>query len=243
MCHEASFTVPPELFNSHPLASDPFPKLLHQTWKSSSLPTDFQISHQRCIAMNADFRHILWTDDMNRQFVKDNYPWFLRTYDAYNSNIKRADAIRYFYMYHFGGVYADLDVKCIRGFDALATLSSISDVVLGRKGSMASKQSIPNVILVSKPSSIFWLHVIQNMARRVNCGTPMYDTGPELLYTTYIKRSTESVVLLPSDSFYPLDWETNQVRRVPHANRERHWRHHTFSKYSIAFTFWRHSWN
>ena len=37
------------------------------------------------------------------------YPWFLETWDNYPFNIERADAIRYFVLAHYGGVYIDLD--------------------------------------------------------------------------------------------------------------------------------------
>lgn len=242
MCHRATYVVPPELFESKSFISDGFPKLLHQSWKTSSLPQEFAVSRKTCLDANPQHRSILWTDRMNRDFIRSHYPWFLETFDAYNSNIKRADAVRYFYMYHFGGVYSDLDVKCIRGFDALAPLANISEVVLGRKGNIGSRQSIPNAIIMSKPRSVFWLHVIREMARRVNCSTPMYDTGPELLHQVYATDATALVVLLPSASMYPLDWETRTVQRVTHSNREKKWRDHNFSDYSVAHTYWRHSW-
>ena len=35
-------------------------------------------------------------------------------YDNYDVNIKRVDAVRYFYLYHFGGLYVDLDFECIK---------------------------------------------------------------------------------------------------------------------------------
>jgi mannosyltransferase OCH1-like enzyme len=37
------------------------------------------------------------------------YPWFLETFDGYVYPIQRADAIRYFVLHHFGGIYIDLD--------------------------------------------------------------------------------------------------------------------------------------
>lgn len=37
------------------------------------------------------------------------YEWFLETWDAYPFNIERADAIRYFVLHHYGGIYIDLD--------------------------------------------------------------------------------------------------------------------------------------
>jgi mannosyltransferase OCH1-like enzyme len=40
------------------------------------------------------------------------YPWFLETFDGYPYPIQRADAIRYFVLHHFGGIYIDLDDVC-----------------------------------------------------------------------------------------------------------------------------------
>lgn len=51
----------------------------------------------------------LWTDADAREFIEKEYPWFLETFDGYPFNIQRADSIRYFVLYHFGGIYIDLD--------------------------------------------------------------------------------------------------------------------------------------
>jgi mannosyltransferase OCH1-like enzyme len=62
---------------------------------------------------NANFEHFLWDDFDNRQFIADYYPWFLAIYHAYPREIYRADAVRYFFMYQFGGVYLDMDTECL----------------------------------------------------------------------------------------------------------------------------------
>ncbi len=46
---------------------------------------------------------------MSRELIATEYPWFLNTFDNYSEPIQRADAIRYFVLAHFGGVYLDLD--------------------------------------------------------------------------------------------------------------------------------------
>jgi mannosyltransferase OCH1-like enzyme len=68
----------------------------------------------------------LWTDKKAREFIANEYatphrlqehqaltllryPWFLETFDGYPYPIQRADAIRYFVLHHFGGIYIDLD--------------------------------------------------------------------------------------------------------------------------------------
>ena len=60
---------------------------------------------------------MLWTDADSRKFLVEHYPWFVPIFDAYPYPIQRADAIRYFILHHFGGIYMDLDVGCLRRFD------------------------------------------------------------------------------------------------------------------------------
>lgn len=51
----------------------------------------------------------MWTDAKSRELIATEYPWFLNTFDNYSQPIQRADAIRYFVLNHFGGIYIDLD--------------------------------------------------------------------------------------------------------------------------------------
>jgi mannosyltransferase OCH1-like enzyme len=53
-----------------------------------------------------------WTDDKARDFISEEYPWFLDTWDTFPFNIQRADAIRYFVLHHYGGIYLDMDTLC-----------------------------------------------------------------------------------------------------------------------------------
>jgi mannosyltransferase OCH1-like enzyme len=46
---------------------------------------------------------------MARSFIATHYPWFLATFEGYTYPIQRADSIRYFVLYHYGGIYIDLD--------------------------------------------------------------------------------------------------------------------------------------
>ena len=51
----------------------------------------------------------MWTDAKSRELIATEYPWFLSTFDNYSQPIQRADAIRYFVLAHYGGIYIDLD--------------------------------------------------------------------------------------------------------------------------------------
>merc|ERR1712190_626040 len=91
-----------------------FPRIFHQTWKRRALPTRFAHWRHSCVSLHPTWEHRLWTDSQLRQFVQTEYNDFLPAYDAYPKEIMRVDAVRYMWMHHFGGVYADLDVECLR---------------------------------------------------------------------------------------------------------------------------------
>jgi hypothetical protein len=89
------------------------PKIIHQTYINESIPAHWKGPQQSCIDLHEDYEYKLWTDKLSREFIAAEYPWFLETFDGYNFPIQRADAIRYFVLAHYGGVYIDLDDVCL----------------------------------------------------------------------------------------------------------------------------------
>ena len=191
---------------------DHYPRQVHQSWKVETLPHEsMQTWAESWRQHNPTFSYKLWTDRENRAFIAQEFPAFLEHFDAYDAPIKRADAVRVFYMYKYGGVYADLDFVCVRSFDALLEAHApTSDVLLGQLEWHVRRErvtEVPNALLISKPRARFWLHMIREMVRRVNCYQPMHDTGPELL--THVVRmhgAASRVTLLNRSYFYPIDW-------------------------------------
>jgi mannosyltransferase OCH1-like enzyme len=85
------------------------PKIIHQTYINESIPAHWKEAQQSCLDLHEDYEYRLWTDKLSREFIAAEYPWFLETFDGYQFPIQRADAIRYFVLAHYGGVYIDLD--------------------------------------------------------------------------------------------------------------------------------------
>eukprot|EP00038_Savillea_parva_P013464 m.8386 g.8386 ORF g.8386 m.8386 type:complete len:403 (+) comp2531_c0_seq1:341-1549(+) len=102
-------------------------KIVHQTWKSKTLYPNQAKWRNNCQKLNPDWEFRIYTDDENRNLIATHYPWFLETFDSYPKMINRIDAIRIFYIAHYGGVYMDLDYTCLRPF---APILSGSTVVL-----------------------------------------------------------------------------------------------------------------
>jgi mannosyltransferase OCH1-like enzyme len=95
------------------------PKIIHQTYINTSIPEVWQEAQKSCIDLHPDWEYKLWTDEMSLQFIHDEYPWFEETFKNYPYPIERADAIRYFVLRTYGGVYLDLDDGCNREMEPL----------------------------------------------------------------------------------------------------------------------------
>jgi len=126
--------------------------------------------------------YMLWTDAGSREFIAQNYHWFLDTFDSYPYAIQRADAIRYFVLHHYGGVYMDLDIGCLRRLDPLL----IFPVILPR----TIPVGVSNDLMFAEKEHPFMAQTIHNLITFdhnwiLNYPTVMFSTGPMFLSAQY----------------------------------------------------------
>jgi mannosyltransferase OCH1-like enzyme len=97
------------------------PKIIHQTYINTSIPQVWKEAQASCLALHKkpEWEYKLWTDEMSVDFIASEYPHFLDTFKNYRYPIERADAIRYFVLDHYGGIYLDLDDGCARPMEPL----------------------------------------------------------------------------------------------------------------------------
>jgi inositol phosphorylceramide mannosyltransferase catalytic subunit len=145
-------------------ATTTIPKIIHQTWKNRVIPDQWKESYQSWTALESDgWEYKLWTDEDNRNLIRDHYPWFLKRYDSYKHNIMRCDAVRPFILYRFGGVYCDLDQAATSRFPAFFEMIKHHDVAISRTkdGNGHGDMCLTNAFMASKPGSAFWPHVFK----------------------------------------------------------------------------------
>lgn len=134
------------------------PKIIHQTWKDETVPAKWKAAVDQCKAKHPDFEYKLWTDETMDDFVREHYPEFHAVYVSYNHHIQRCDAFRYLVLYTYGGVYIDMDIKCIKNLKKYLQY----DVVLVRSSNIES--SFTNSFFMTVPNHPFFKYCIDHLA-------------------------------------------------------------------------------
>jgi hypothetical protein len=143
---------------------------------------------------------MLWTDADSRQFVADHYSWFLPTFNSYPYPIQRADAIRYFILHYYGGVYMDLDVGCLRRLDPLLRFEVILPVTI--------PVGVSNDVMASAKGHPFMDHLIHNLVTfnhryLTHYPTVMFSTGPMFVSASFGLYSDAHGSAVPSTPLNP----------------------------------------
>jgi mannosyltransferase OCH1-like enzyme len=121
---------------------------------------------------------------MAYQFVRQYFPNFFKTYCSYSYGIQRANALKPLILYHYGGVFSDLDLIPKRNVLPLLQLRNYEQVLILRHYSNDNllrqnlrliehnnyepRQNEPkgkydNKLMASVPQAKFWLFVIEEM--------------------------------------------------------------------------------
>ncbi len=216
------------------------PKILHQTWKGPHVPFEFLGFVDSWRRLHPDWEYRLWTDADNRRFIADHYPEFLTQFDAYPQPIQRADAVRYFLLYHFGGLYVDLDFRACRPIDPLlAGQSCVLGLEPDEHAALHRRERIVgNAFMASAPRHPFFETVMRRLPEFRHHTTALDSTGPFMLSQVMDDfEAPETVRLTPSAQLYPLTLEqADQYRATGHSEVD------LSAAYAIHFhhgTWWR----
>jgi mannosyltransferase OCH1-like enzyme len=175
------------------LISTTIPAIMHHIAISEEIPEIWQYSYESCVfdIHHRDiFKFHLWTDTTARNFIADNYPDFLKVYDSYPYTIQRVDAVRYYLLYHYGGIYLDMDVGCRTQVDFLR-FQSIKALF-----PITSPIGVSNDVMISIPKHPFMKFLIDQLPRYQShwlfkYPTVMFSTGSGFLsYMLYLYSFT-----------------------------------------------------
>lgn len=182
------------------------PKIIHQTWKDNNIPGKWKSSPEAWKHHHPDWTWVLWTDSDIQDYINLKHREFNIVLRNFKYGIQKADAIRYFILHDFGGVYSDLDLlpkrnieSYIGGGERLYFLFS------------PNMNVFTNFFMASAPGEHLWRRVwkrlfnpeIPNWAIGKHLEV-MYTTGPAMI-NDVIMNYPHTIGFLPRTVFAPMD--------------------------------------
>lgn len=224
--------------------SGSIPKIFHQTWKVSQRPSKTRDWLLSCRTLYPDWDFVLWSDQENTRLIAQYYTWFLETFMKYDSNIKRADAVRYFILHRYGGVYMDLDFICLKHaaplfqkglptFGIQYTAFNSEDLLTYE---FARLGSIANAWMASQPGDLVFDIIIDQLTHSSNEENVLHATGPHFL-TKVLQDNYFNVNFSLVESTYIYSQQYNTPKKCLNASECR-------KRYPMAYfaTFWTATW-
>ena len=188
------------------------PKIIHQVWINDSwkdpslkrdVPKDWKKSQQEWQRIHPDWSYILWTDDLVLPYLEKNHPEYVDFYKNYEYLIQRADMIRYFILYDFGGVYCDLDLYPVENIEKYLNFNTDYFVY-----SANTPGNFTNCFMISKGQSPIFLEIFNELKKPLPVWAItkhfkiLKSTGPMML-NSVLNHTNYDFTVLPSSKFNP----------------------------------------
>ena len=188
------------------------PPILHQTWKTDSIPPQFQAWTESWARHNPGWTRMFWNDRMLVDFVGEHYPDFLATFCSYkqrNPACRRRALpaaaplrrrLRRSRLRMRRAVHAD------HGGEPYRALSGAA-IAYRRPGDVSrASPYLFNGTMASPPGHPFWLHLLSYLPNLASAKDVLDATGPCVLTSAHGSfADKDSLVIHPSDLFAPLD--------------------------------------
>lgn len=197
-------------------------KIIHQIWfnlgNGDNIPDKYKIFQSSWISYHPKWKYILWNEKMGDDFMKKYYNKYYDMYINVKYPIMKIDILRYCILHKYGGLYADIDYKCLNNFDSYIESKNDKNIFINNTPkSMYDyfKKSISNSLLISRnEKDIFWILVLDECKRRIETYNKTYyiwyvvsTTGPILLndILVYVKNNNSALFnnihILPYEQF------------------------------------------
>lgn len=90
------------------------PMIIWQTMKTNRVPPVMKEYADSWIDKNPEYEYRFHDNDDIIAFIQADFPEYLDAYNQIKFGASKADLWRYLIMYKYGGVYADMDCRCIQ---------------------------------------------------------------------------------------------------------------------------------
>ena len=175
------------------------PKIIHQSAPADRSKWNFVWNkcHNSWLENFSDFDHMMWTDDLIDEFVKEKYPQYYSLYQSFPVNICRWDLSRLLILHHFGGIYADMDVLCFENFYDDLLQDHVNIVESSGSHFPSWQETVQNSLMASAVRCNFWIDVvdeIRDIMRNEQYSHELRD-DPNFLNGWIVKATTGPIML------------------------------------------------
>jgi mannosyltransferase OCH1-like enzyme len=184
------------------------PTIIHQVWindlflgKPRREPSTR--SKEEWLRYHPDWKYMLWTDETILHHLETYHPEYVALYKNYEYLIQRADMIRYFILYDFGGVYCDMDMYPLRNIEDFIT-APVDHFVYSANG-----DTIINGFMMITQYSPIMKKAQENLTKQkpyymIGKHLTVYSTtGPMLLNNTLLNDINVPFAIIPRKMFNP----------------------------------------
>jgi mannosyltransferase OCH1-like enzyme len=187
---DTNFTIPQNLIQIWSGGDAELEDFQQQLPRNSDRRAWFGEWREGCINRHPNWNtSVLWDSPRIRSLMKEEYPWLLDEYDAIQTTIKKMDVARLLLLFHFGGIYLDIDFECIGQLEMATRIPEIgtpATLLLGlhRSSNNDDKLEIQNAMIGARRFHPFiWLalHVSLFRCREHPDSFPLLATGPRML--------------------------------------------------------------
>ena len=200
------------------IATQYIPKVIIQTWKSNNIPDKYKPLIDSIKTNNPDYEYKFFTDEDIDVFLKANYPQYYDTYQKIPIKIQKIDFFRYVAVYHYGGIYMDLDMKGLKNMDDMLShpvVFPVDEYITKEHGQVSRYKSyydnnqrflLGQYAFAAEPKNGFIKELIDNIHNNINkiVKSVNHDddeyvyktTGPDFVTTNYMKSSHKKNVFI-----------------------------------------------
>lgn len=226
------------------------PKIIHQTWKTSEPPEKTFFCIKSWKYLNPDYDYILWSDEDISSFVSKHYPEYENRIENFQLGIIKADFFRLLALYHFGGIYVDLDFECLIPFQRWQRIREDKINVAYEPFAHnfihgSYRQKLCNAFFASPPGMNAYKYLIET-GNAVNDKKPLEvkrSYGP-MAWSKLMKDQSrqKEINIIPRRLIYPIpDLTNSKVLSSPRSTNRTlcDIEHRNFNAYAVHY--WDHS--
>ena len=180
-------------------------RIIHQIWfglipnrREAKKALEGLRKHQTSwMDKNPSWTYTCWGFERCKELVKKFYPQHIELYNRYPYHIQRCDAVRYFILHRYGGLYADMDYHCNRSWDIVLNKYPRPLYLVETPNKFYNDAHISNSLMYSTAGHVFWRKMFIEL--EINRVVPMYysrhmaimfTTGPGILNRVFNKYRT-----------------------------------------------------